>query len=79
MGKLYSRVFRTMVLWAILLVAMGIMAGTSAAVLAANRARPLSGCGGACADDSNCSGQDPLCVCQIDNCRYILLRPSAKQ
>ena len=64
MRRLYGRMSRTTVLWAILLSSMTAMAGTSAAVFAVNEFQPhVTACSGSCQVDAQGRGRDSTCSC----------------
>lgn len=62
MRKLYAKLMKVTVLWALMLVVMAIMAGASATVLASGSAHPLDVCSGLCSASNGC-GCSGLCVC----------------
>jgi hypothetical protein len=79
MRKLYNKLFRGTLLWAILLAAMAGTAGTSAVVvLASGRvAQPLS-CNSGCVVDATCRGMDSTCSCSGGSCTSNALVNSVK-
>ena len=62
MRKLYTRMFRTSVLSAMLLIGMAAMMATSLAVIAEGQTKPPPACGNACTLAGDCDNDNCYCT-----------------